>query len=114
MKAAHAREIVRTILFMCLANPDNYRTTLPQQIFRQANLFLQSYHAWYPLKRAEIEAAVYQRHINEIHSLWVESEHYLHQNTCVYPFWESGVSRLLYFSKHLDSIIEQLCNGLPS
>lgn len=114
MKASRAREIVRAVLFMCLASPDGYRTSFTEHTFRQANLFLHSYHAWYPLKRAEIEAAVYQRYINEIHSLWVESEHYLLHNSRVDVFLESGYSRLLYFSQHLDSTIEQLCDGLPS
>ena len=98
-------ELVRALLFTCFSNPDNFRGTFLPHNFKQATVFLAAYHAQYPIEPERFIDALRARYWGSLCSLWVVTEHYLHQNTRVDTFLESNLAEISYFADHLPEMI---------
>ncbi len=76
--------------------------------FKRAKIFLQSYHALYPIDSNELERGLKAWYLHQIHNLWILEEHYMKDNDRVDIFLENQVNYLEYHSKHEDEYIGQL------
>ena len=105
-------ELVRAIEFICFANPENFKAVFSAENYDKARCFLQHYHYFYPIERAEFEVVWRARYFDKVLSLWVEEDHYLHDNPRVDPFLESEYHAVHYYSDHLSEHIEALSEGI--
>lgn len=105
-------ELVRAMEFICFANPDNFKAVFSAENYEQARWFLQCYHTNYPITRNEFARVWRARYLDKVLSLWVEEDHYLHDNARVDPFLEAEYHAVHYYSEHLAEHIERLCVGI--
>lgn len=64
--------------------------------------FIHHYHQLYPLTQQEIIYGVEDYYLRRLHSLWVETEHYINKSTRVDQFLETQFNSLKYLSKNKD------------
>jgi Ser/Thr protein kinase RdoA (MazF antagonist) len=105
-------ELVRTIEFICFSNPHDYHAVFSAANYERARIFLSHYHVAYAVPRERFSAAVRARYLTQMHSLWVETEHYLVSNQRVDLFLETGLRTLQFYAEHLEQHIDQLCKGI--
>lgn len=101
-------ELVRALLFICFSNPDNFCATFTPANFRLGEAFLAAYQAHYPVRPAQVVAALHARYWGSLCSLWVVEEHYLQHNRRVDPFLEATLAEITYFADHLSPFVTWL------
>lgn len=104
-------EVIRSVNFICFSDT-GYCPVFDQQSFSNALIYLQTYHAHYPLRKNEFTNACKAYYLGKVHSLWVETEHYLHQNTRTDVFLKPELSFLKYFAKNDEIFIGRINKGL--
>lgn len=73
-----------------------------------ARKYMDAYSSVYPISKEEIKRGLQLYFIKTIHTFWVESEHYLKENTRVDNFLLDDHKRIKYLSKHLDLLVNVL------
>lgn len=101
-------ELIRALLFTCFSNPHNYCGTFEGHNFELGAAFLTAYHSHYTVKQKALENALKARYWGSLCSLWVPTEHYLHQNQRVDLFLEAQLTEINYFAAHLESFAQWL------
>ncbi|HEY9480716.1 MAG TPA: phosphotransferase [Candidatus Paceibacterota bacterium] len=73
---------------------------------RKAVLYLKTYNSLNPISKEELSNAFQVYYLMNIHSFWVESEHYLKENTRVDRFLE--VRSTSYFVEHKEELLQRI------
>lgn len=100
--APRSYELVRSMDFLCFAN--QYEA----QNINDAKTYFRAYTNAYPITLDELLRGVRLYFLKKAHSLWVESEHYLHDNQRVDCFLESEVKMLEYYAEHAEGLIRRV------
>lgn len=106
-------ELIRALLFTCFSNPHNFCGTFTSQNFALGTAFLTAYQEAYAVDHAGLVDALRVRYWGSLCSLWVPTEHYLHQNHRVDLFLEAQLTEINYFAAHLDSFANWLNTVSP-
>lgn len=100
--APRSTELLRSIAITC------FNTQYEDKNYLDAEVYLKSYNKFYPISKLEVKNAVTLIHIKHIHSLWVETEHYLKNNGRVDIFLQKSFDELIYLTKSIDLYINRL------
>lgn len=73
-----------------------------------AKTYLKAYSSVYPISKDEIRRGVQLFFVKAIHGFWVESEHYVKENTRVDGFLFDDQKRIKYLSENLDIFVDFL------
>jgi hypothetical protein len=77
-----------------------------------SQLYFNAYNSVYPMEAEEVRKGLSLFYLKSIHGGWVESEHYLKENSRVDHFLLSGFQRTRYLSKHLNDLADALIGGV--
>lgn len=99
-------EVVRCIDYMCFSGHYD------EKRFHDACIFLAAYSGQYSIERDELARGLHAYFLKNSHSLWIEREHYINNNTRVDCFLEQELRFLTYCSKHLDLLTRRLVKAL--
>jgi homoserine kinase type II len=80
----------------------------PKTELENIKIYLDAYRSVYPLSEEQIRNGFELFYQKQIHGTWVESEHYLNNNTRVDMFLEIEYKRLKFMAEHKDMIIKTL------
>lgn len=100
--SARVKEIVRSMNLII------FDTTFTDENYARAKLYLQAYAAVYPITKEELEKGIRYMHLENLHSLWVEQEHYFKFNTRVDHFLQNGLDRITYINENFDTHLQRL------
>lgn len=78
----------------------------------KAKLYLKSYLSIYPANKEELKKGLKLFYLKNIHSVWIESEHYLKNNNRADEFVELDLRRIKYLSKYFTEFEEELLRDL--
>lgn len=99
-------EVIRCVDFMCLSD------RFEEKDFEDARVFLRAYSAAYPLQRDELIRGLRAYFFKNIHSLWIEREHYLNENYRTDPLYTGKLAHLQYYWQHFDLLADRLTQAL--
>jgi len=105
--APRGAELVRCMYITC------FDTHFEEKNFNDADIYLKAYNELYQISQNELANIIRFNFIKHIHSLWVETEHYIYNNTRVDIFLDKA-GNVEYQSKNLNSFIERVTSNLPS
>jgi Ser/Thr protein kinase RdoA (MazF antagonist) len=74
--------------------------------------YLDAYLALYPATKKNLEDGIDAYCIAQTHSLWIETEHYVKENTRADELLESNSFKINYFANKLESFKKNLFEGL--
>lgn len=95
-------EIARAIDYMCFSNDYTAKS------FDDARTFLSAYNEIYPLSTTELAHGVKAHYLKKAHSIWIEEEHYTHENFRVDCFLEGELLMLRYYPENFNEFIDKL------
>lgn len=110
--APRAIELVRSLELICFSDHSDYRPSFASENYRDAHIYLSSYHNRYPLAEEKLVAAYRIHYTRAVHSLWVETEHYINQNSRVDLFLRPGLERLRNYADRFDEHVEEISVGI--
>lgn len=105
-------ELLRSLLFMCLQTSETFEPLLTEDAWRRAATYLKSYCREYPVHPEKMAAAVQNRFLGTIYSIWIEEAHYLDDNNRVDLFLSGSVQLLKYLSEKRDVFTSWLIGRL--
>lgn len=79
-----------------------------KESIRKLTLYLDAYLEINHIDTAELESGLQVFYLKQVHSFWVEKEHYLKGSLRVDDFLREGYERLVFLSEHVDNMIDQL------
>jgi len=79
-----------------------------KQDVAKMKLYLNSYLNVYPTSKEELSRGLRLYYAKNIHSIWIESEHYLENNNRVDGFIQSDISRIKYLSSNFSNFEKEL------
>lgn len=85
-----------------------FREKINEETIERAKIYLDSYLNAYPMSQEERASGIQIFYLKSIHSLWIESEHYLKNNTRIDCFLQEDFQRITYLSKNIDGLIKIL------
>ena len=88
------------------------RQAYDDQNFLAAKTYLNAYQTCYPFDKTHFAQACFVRYWDSVHSLWVETEHYLNDNHRVDGFLPGTLQKLRYLSQHQDQFVNRLISSL--
>jgi len=77
-----------------------------------AKLFLNTYLNIYPTSRDELSKGLKLYYLKSIHGIWIESEHFLNNNSRVDEFLKTDNMRIKYLSNHYLEFESRLLNEI--
>ncbi|MEM7034445.1 MAG: phosphotransferase, partial [Chloroflexota bacterium] len=110
--SARLLELVRCVEFTCFSDGSQSGYAYADRNFQAANTYLKQYHAYYPFDLSHLKQAYLVRYWDAVHSLWIEEEHYQHDNQRVDGFLPGTLQKLRYLSKHQNQFIERILRNL--
>jgi homoserine kinase type II len=100
--APRVLEIARSMDLMCFSG--NYEL----KNFKNANIYLTAYNKIYPTNHNELKRGIMAYYLKKAHSLWIEKEHYLKNNSRVDCFLQGELSMLKYYAQNIETFFEKL------
>lgn len=92
-------EVVRSAVFIC------FDGKFTPKNFKKAAEYLRAYNKVYPLKQAEVRDGMRAFSLKHLHSLWVETEHYLKHNYRVDKFIKTDLDECNFVSGNFEKLI---------
>ncbi|MEM7116597.1 MAG: phosphotransferase [Chloroflexota bacterium] len=107
-------ELVRSVEFGCFSPSSGYGFLVNKANFKSAAHYLRIYQRIFPFRAEELRTA-YLAHVGKrVFSLWVEREHYLHNNARVAPFLMAGWQSLAYFAENFELFVAKITREIFS
>ncbi len=97
-----ALELARSVEIIC------FRGRYTAKNFRRAQIYVNAYRSVYPITKREVDYALRFLWYRHCCTSWVETEHYLHNDTRPDQFLAHSYNYLNYFSKHNKQFINKI------
>ena len=95
-------ELIRSMMYMF------FNETLEIQRIELARLYIEVYSKMYPISKEELQKGLKLHYLRQLHSFWVESEHYINKNYRVDQFLVGKYKSTQYLSKNLNVLADKL------
>lgn len=100
--APRAYEIARALDLLCFSQQYD------SEAFQAAHIFLKGYSNFYPITEKELLNGFTFYYLKKIHSLWIETEHYIKKNYRVDHFLQSEFIMLDYYQNNIEKLVRSI------
>ncbi len=100
------QELVRAINLIC------FESSFEEEDFKKAEIYMQAYQSVFPLDPAILADSLDVYFLKQVHSVWIETEHYLEKNYRADIFYPKTVANLKYSSQFREVMKDKLLNAI--